>query len=103
MAKIQALDAHQTPPKSIKASYKSYRKLTSDALKTDLSIIDFNRGLSVEQQKKCKKVRCMPQDTVMTACLRFGHESQLEPWPSVDIPIFEHEAVQGEAIELLIT
>lgn len=101
MVKIRALDARQAPPTSIKASYKFYQKLTSDALNTDPDIIDFKRGLSVEQERKCKEVRHMVQDTVMNACLRFGHQTQLESWPSVDIPIFEHEAIQGEVTELL--
>lgn len=101
MTKVRDLDARQASPKSIKATYKFYQKLDSDALNTNSGVIDFGRGLSAEQKKQCKEVQHMPQTTVKAACLRFGRQSQLDCWPFVDIPIFEHKAVKGEAINQL--
>lgn len=99
MARIQALDARQKPPESIKASYKFYQKLSPEAISTDPNIIDFSRGLSTEQAKKCTQISKIPYDTIRLACLRFNHRRYEEPWPPRDKAVFEHEEIPGEAME----
>lgn len=101
MARIQALDARQKPPESIKASYKLYQKLSLEAISTDPGIIDFSRGLSIEQAQKCKQVSKISYDSVRLACHRFRHTGNEEPWPPREIAVFEHEDIPGEAMEAL--
>lgn len=100
MARIQALDARQKPPEPIKASYKLYQKLSLEAISTDPGIIDFSRGLSTEQARKCKQVSKILSDTVRLACLRFKHPRNEETWPPRDIAVFEHEEIPGEAMKV---
>lgn len=95
MARIQALDARQKPPESIKASYKLYQKLSLEAISTDPGIIDFSRGLSIEQAQKCKQVSRISYDCVRLACHRFRHTRNEEPRPPREIAVFEHEDIPG--------
>lgn len=97
MTKIEALDPCQKPPESIRASYKFYHKLHFDALEEDPGIIDFSRGLSVEQAKKCNKVDQLTHETVTAACVRFGYDKEPDPRTSPsNTPIFEQRDLPGE-------
>lgn len=102
MARIQALDARQKPPQSIKVSYKLYQKLSLEAISTDSSVIDFSRGLSTEQANKCKEVGKIFYDAVRLACLRFKHPINEELWHPRDIAVYEHEEIPGEAMEVMV-
>lgn len=102
MARIQALDTRQKPPELIKASYKFYQKLSLEAISTDPTIIDFSRGLSTDQAKKCKQVSQIPYDTVRLACLQLNHPRNEASWPPRDIAVFEHGEIPGKALELSV-
>lgn len=101
MARIQLLDARQKPPAAIKASYKLYQKLSLEAIVTDPGIIDFSRGLSTEQAKKCKQVSKILYGTVRLACLQLNHLRNEEAWPPKDIAVYEHEEIPGEALVVM--
>lgn len=97
MAKIQALDARQKPPESIKTRYKFYQTLDSNALDRDLDILDFSRGLSLQQEGQCKQVGTMSLDRVRNACIRFGQNRHFDQrTPFFDTPAFEHAELPGE-------
>lgn len=97
MAEIQALDARQKPPESIKTRYKFYQTLDSVALDRDPDILDFSRGLSLQQQEKCKQVGTMSLDKVRNACIRFGQNRLVDQrTPFFDTPAFEHADLPGE-------
>ncbi len=103
MARIKSLDTHQRPPESIKSIYKFYQTLKLDDLDVNPDILDFRRGLSLEQKEQCKQVDTMLSETVRDACIRFGHPRQDDDDDDyahfVDTPIFEHGKVPGEALE----
>lgn len=100
MASFQHLDARQKPPESIKAFYKYFQKLSIDIIQEDLKIIDFERGLTSEQLKKCREVEKILGQAVKAACLCFQHhmKQELELFP--DVPVIEHEDAPGEEIKL---
>lgn len=100
MAKIQALDTRQKPPGSIKTRYKFYQTLDPVELDRDPDILDFSRGLSLQQEEKCKQVGIMDLDSVRNACIRFGQHRHLdlEP-PFFDTPVFEHAELSGKKRE----
>lgn len=103
MAKIQALDALQKPPESIKTRYKYYQTLDSVALDRDSDILDFSRGLSLQQEVQCKQVGIISLDRVRNACIRFGQNRHLDQrTPFFDTPAFEHAELPGENIEKFI-
>lgn len=97
MAKIQALDARQKPPESIKTRYKFYQKLDFVALDRDPDILDFSRGLSLQQKEQCKLISTMSLDSVRNACIRFRQNSHFDQrTPFFDTPAFEHAELPGE-------
>lgn len=100
MAKLQHLDARQKPPESIKAYYKYFQKLSIDIIQDDFKIIDFQRGLTSEQLKKCREVEKILGQAVKTACLCFQHhiKQELELFP--DVPVIEHEDAPGGSTQL---
>lgn len=97
MAKIQALDAREKPPESIKTRYKYYQTLDSATLDRDSEILDFSRGLSLQQEVQCKQVRTISSDRVKHACKRFGQNRHLDQrTPFFDTPVFEHADLPGK-------
>lgn len=97
MAKIHALDARQKPPEFIKTRYKYYQTLNSVTLDRDPDILDFSRGLSLQQEEQCKQAGTMNLDRVRNACIRFGQNRPTDQrTPFFDTPAFEHAEVPGE-------
>lgn len=97
MAKIQTLDARQKPPGSIKTRYKFYQTLDSVDLDRDPDILDFSRGLSLQQEEQCKQVGIMDSASVRNACIRFGQHRHFDTWPPFsDTPAFEHAELPGK-------
>lgn len=97
MAKIQALDPRQKPPGSIKTRYKFYQTLDSVELDRDPDILDFSRGLGLQQKEQCKQVGTMNLDIVRNACIRFGQHPHVDTWPPFfDTPAFEHAELPGK-------
>lgn len=72
MSRIRALDAHEAAPTSIRDLYKYYQKLPRDAVDRDAAIIDFERGLTREQQRLLHPVDHIAWSTVYTACQYLG-------------------------------
>ena len=94
---IDSLDAHDRPPGFIKEVYKRYQKLTLEAIQSDPTILDFRRGLTNEQQCKIRKVDSVPSSVIKTACSYLGPtEAHTDAASSVDLPVYETEAVPGE-------
>ena len=94
---INSLDAHARPPDIIKRVYKRYQKLTLEAIQSDPTILDFRRGLTNEQQRKIRKVDSVPSSLMKTACSYLGPtEAHADAASSVDLPVYETEAVPGE-------
>lgn len=97
MAKIHALDARQKPPGSIKTRYKYYQTLDSVTLDSDPDILDFSRGLSLQQEEQCKQVGTMNLDRVRNACIRFGQNRPIDQRTTFfDTPAFEHAELPGD-------
>lgn len=101
MVKLQPLDLHQKPPETIKAIYKHFQKLSTDAIREDSTLLDFQRGLNGEQTKKCREVKTIFGPNVKAACLSFQQHRKLELGPCSDVPVFEHEDAPGEATNLV--
>ena len=94
---INNFDAHDRPPGLIKRVYKEYQKLTLEAIQSDPTILDFRRGLTDEQQGKIRKVDNVPSSLIKVACSYLGPtEIPTDAASSVDLPVYETEAVPGE-------
>ena len=94
---INSLDACERSPDSIKRVYKKYQKLTPEAIQTDPTILDLRRGLSNKQQCEVRKVGSVLPCSINSASLWLGlAESLKNVGSSVDVPVFETEAVPGE-------
>ena len=106
---IHSLDAHDKPPEFIKSAYKRYQKLTLEAIQSDPTILDFHLGLSDEQQCRVRQLGSVSQSTTKAACSHLGlAEAYKGVASSVDVPIYETEAVPGEpwkiaAVEIPLT
>ena len=98
MAKPQSLGARQKPPESIKAIYKHFQKLSIDTIQEDIRLLDFQRGLTIEQKTRCRKVETVLGQNVMAACLCFRHYTKQASELFPDVPVFEHEDARGEAM-----
>lgn len=95
---IDSLNAHDRPPDFIKKVFKRYQKLTLEALESDPTVLDFRRGLTNEQQCKFRKVDSVPSSLLKTACSYVGPtEAHTDAAISVDLPVYETEAVPGES------
>ena len=94
---INTFDPCERPPSPIKDVYKKYQKLTPEVINSDTSVLDFRRGLDGEQQSKVRKIGTVPQSSIDAACSHLAlaevHQC-LEP--SVDVSVYESEAVPGE-------
>ena len=89
-------DSRQKPPDGIRNVYKIFQKLSSNAIDLNPEILDFGRGLSAEQNKKCRKVDQIQHETLKSACFRFERRADQDSWFSfANVPIFEHEDVPG--------
>ena len=98
---ISNLDARDRPPESIKSFYKRYQKLTLEAIQTDSTIIDFRLGLSSKQQSGVRKVGSVPLSSVDAAYSRLRcAEANKFLTSSVDVAIYEIEALPGEPLNL---
>ena len=96
---ISSLDAREKPPESVKSFYKRYQKLTLEAIQADSTILDFRLGLSSEQQSGVRKIGSVPLSSVDAACSRLRcAEAQLCLGLSVDVPIYEIEALPGKPL-----
>lgn len=100
MASIRDLDPLQRPPESIKAIYKLYNKLANKALDADPNVLDFTRGLNLEQLTKVLEVSTIPQDEVYGSCLRLENQESLNAGSvHQSVSVYEHSDVPGETVE----
>ena len=99
---INSLDARDRPPESVKKVYRRYQKLTLEAIQSDPAILDFHRGLSGEQQRGVRQLGSASLSSIVAAYshlrLAGAHEGVA---PSLDVPIYESEAIPGEPCKLL--
>ena len=94
---ISSLDARDRPPDFIKSFYKRYQKLALEAIQVDSTILDFRLGLSSEQQSEVRKVGSVPLSSVDAAYSRLRcAEAHKCLTSTVDVPIYEIEALPGE-------
>lgn len=96
LVKMQNLDAYKKPPDHLKKIYKFYQSLNPNALQMDPGIIDFQRGLSAEQSKGCKKLDTVLPRTMEVACLPFGHRQIRDEDFIADIDILEFPEMPGK-------
>lgn len=90
-------DARQNPPESIRTFYKKYQRANLTALSSDPDILDFSRGISVDQRNKLKIVYHIGHHKVRDAGARFGgcQPDQLAML-NRDVPVYEALDVPGE-------
>ena len=97
MARISGLAASEKPPDLVKHIYKHYQKLTPHALLIDTSILDFQRGLSHEQQKNTKCTDQVLQASIDTACSHLRQSIASErPSLNASVRIYEAENIPGK-------
>lgn len=58
-------DTHATPPQGIYDVFKKYQKMSDADVNQDLGVIDFCRGLTIEQ-----KVKVRPEDTIAAESIK---------------------------------
>ena len=96
---ISSLDARDRPPESIKSFYKRYQRLTHEAIQADSTILDFRLGLSSKQRSGVRKIGSVPLSSVEAAYSRLRcAEAHKCLTSSVDVPIYEIEALPGEPL-----
>ncbi|KAI9641693.1 hypothetical protein NHQ30_009549 [Ciborinia camelliae] len=64
-------DTHAMPPQAICDAYKKYQRMSDAAVNDDLEIVDFNRGLTPEQQEKMSPVGIVPSELIAQAQKEF--------------------------------
>lgn len=70
-------DTHAFPPQAICNTYKHYQKMDDLSIDKDLSIVDFNRGLTSLQQETI-----VPVDTISSELIAEARDKFMGHWPS---------------------
>ena len=89
-------DSRQNPSETIRTFYKTYQRANVNALSSDPHILDFSRGISVDQKKQFKIVYHVSHHTVRDAGARFGgHQADHLAMLNRDVPVYESIDVPG--------
>ncbi|RAL64918.1 hypothetical protein DID88_001510 [Monilinia fructigena] len=89
-------DTHAMPPQAICDAYKKYQRMSDAAVNDDLEIVDFNRGLTPEQQKKMSPVGIVPSELIAKAQKDFMNPGvEYDPVFPEACTIYEHSGFPG--------
>ncbi|QDS67636.1 hypothetical protein FKW77_004511 [Venturia effusa] len=96
----RAHDVHAMPPQAICDLYRHYQKLDNASIDSDVRIVDFQRGLSVEQQERIVPVDTIASETIVEAEKGFkntnGDTMDTENGPSPhSCTVYEHKDFPG--------
>ncbi|KAF2801431.1 uncharacterized protein BDZ99DRAFT_577573 [Mytilinidion resinicola] len=95
-------DTHALPPQSICDMYRKYQKMDDAAVDGDLHIIDFNRGLTEDQQMQLIAVDIIPSELIASAEKAFKNHGKTTNGDLVEaesLPpactVYEHKEFPG--------
>ncbi|KAB8296387.1 hypothetical protein EYC80_009137 [Monilinia laxa] len=89
-------DTHAMPPQAICDAYKKYQRMSDAAVNDDLEIVDFNRGLTPEQQEKMSPVGIVPSELIAKAQKDFMNPGfEYDPVFPEACTIYEHSGFPG--------
>lgn len=89
-------DTHAMPPQAICDAYKKYQRMSDAAVNDDLEIVDFNRGLTPEQQEKMSPVGIVPSELIAKAQKDFVNAGvEYDPGYPEACTIYEHSGFPG--------
>ena len=94
---MHALDPHERPPEHIRNAYKKYQRMKSQDLNEDPAILDVERHLPSDLDRKLRVVQEWdPDQLTATFCQFRGDQGVPGPAPHTSkIPVYEHEDMPG--------
>lgn len=99
MAEILGLDPRQKPPEFIKEVYKSFQKLSYDAIDDNSEILDFKSGLTAEQHERCQEIEKRHCGIFQSTCSCLDYLPGKCRSCSTNVSVFEHQDVPGKFLE----
>lgn len=85
MAPYEKFDAHAKPPENARITYKKYQKMTLKDIEIDADIVDFNRGLDAEQQRRCVKKGTLDSEYLLPMFQEFQYLQHLQHLRDTDL------------------
>ena len=64
------------PPQPLCNLYKTYQKMDDVSVDSDLNVVDFRRGLTIEQKEKIVPVDSVTSEVITAAHVKFVESSQ---------------------------
>lgn len=102
MSVIQELEPHDKPPEALRNVYKKYQKFTPSELQSDPTVLDFQRGLTQEQQKIIERVDEVQSSAIDAACLLLGSDDDLNGSQSNgSVQVYQSKAIPGKCYKML--
>ncbi len=108
MSHSKELDAHEKPPAILRSTYKKYQK-HSERLDSDPEVVDFERGLTIQQQTDVRIIRSLPKQSLELAVNNFllgkcsSNGNRSGPVTGTDIPIYEHSLMPGWPFRIVLS
>ena len=96
---MHALDPHERPPEHIRNVYKKYQRMKSQDLDEDPAMLDVERRLSSDLDRKLRVVQEWDRERLTATFSQFGGgqgNPEHAPYTS-KLPVYEHDDMPGRS------